>query len=112
MRLQLSQRSQFLEDGSCTGNAAGKRRQEEMKQNGWVGGVEAGSFIFDSPLRTTYRTIVRYTGTIPEELGQLTALEELSLSVNSLSGEQTENVVWEPRRCVALTHAYTGFIRV
>ena len=82
-----------------------------MKQNGWVGGVEAGSLILDSPLRTTYRTVVRYTGTIPKELGKLTALETLVLSDNSLSGDKTEHVIWEPRRCVALTHAYTGFIR-
>ena len=39
---------------------------------------------------------------IPEELGKLTALKELYLSNNELSGE-TEKVVLEFRRCVAPT---------
>ena len=33
-RLQLTQRSQILEVGSCTLNAAARRRQEIMKENG------------------------------------------------------------------------------
>ena len=76
-----------------------QREKEEQeiknKENGWIGGVEAGSFTLNFPLRNTYGTVVRHTGTIPEELGQLTALKELSLSGNSLSGEKTKNVVLE-----------------
>ena len=44
-----------------------------------------------SPLNS-YAYGFRHTGTIPEELGKLTALEELDLSYNDLSGEETTTV--------------------
>lgn len=42
-------------------------------------------------------------GTIPEELGKLTALVELNLASNNLSGEKTQTVVLDSRRWVAPT---------
>ena len=44
-----------------------------------------------------------HAGNIPEELGKLTALEDLSLRNNKLVGEQPSTLVLDSTRCVLPT---------